>query len=227
MFPFLSMLCAASLQMTRKSISLYTAGNCAKQTQNTQSIICVMEVIRIKASRPSWRAWHSGSLHPLQKKRTSDRPLQQHRAWTDERQWIIHTVLCFMLILITGWLYVYCLYTQIKYEILESTNNLQDTPFDLPHGLVLSFLLWTILNKIGHLFLHLNRHVDSVRVKVEVESNGFQDKCSGFWGQVTFFLKAAFWRFSSSAIFFSLAACSWKDNGSWFHFSYYYSHVLA
>lgn len=186
-----------------------------------------MEVIRIKASRPSWRAWHSGSLHPLQKKRTSDRPLQQHRAWTDERKWIIHTdpisVLCWYSLLAD---YMCIVYTH-KREILECTNNLQDTPFDLPHGLVLSFLLWTILNKIGHLFLHLNRHVESVQVKVEVESNGIQDKCSGFWGQVTFFLKAAFWRFSSSAIFLSLAACSWKDNGSWFHFSYYYSHVLA
>lgn len=34
-----------------------------------------------KAFRPSWRAWHSGSLHPLQKKRKSDPPLQQHRVW--------------------------------------------------------------------------------------------------------------------------------------------------
>lgn len=54
-----------------------------KQTQKTHKR---GEVMRIKAYRPSWRAWHSGSLHPLQKKRTSVQPLQQRRAWTHERK---------------------------------------------------------------------------------------------------------------------------------------------
>lgn len=55
---------------------------CCWQSSNKDNIICFMEAItKKKAFRPSWRAWHSGSLHPLQKKRKSDPPLQQHRVW--------------------------------------------------------------------------------------------------------------------------------------------------
>ena len=49
----------------------------------------------------------------------------------------------------------------------RGNDNLQYTPLDLPHGVVLSFLLRAVLNEIRHLFLHLNT-TQGVRVTLHV-----------------------------------------------------------
>lgn len=117
---------------------------------------CCMDVITKIASKPSWRAWHSGSLHPLQKKRKSDPPLQQHRVWRGKNKMdLLYAQTHY-------WLKLIIIIIFLKW----SANNLQNAPFNLPHRFVLSFLLWTILNKIWYFFLHLNTHIGFAQVNI-------------------------------------------------------------
>lgn len=98
-----------------------------------------MEVIRIKASRPSWRAWHSGSLHPLQKKRTSHRPLQQHRAWQMKGN-VSYTVIQFLFYADTHYWLIICvlfIHTNMKFRKVLTTYKILLSIF--PMGLYFRF----------------------------------------------------------------------------------------